>query len=222
LSPALPLVLYTGAAPWQNNRSLHDLLGEPAEFHGFVPQWAPLFWELCDQDADTLLASGEAWQQTLAVLRMHGTEAQAFERVYVEALQRLEPLAEQDHVRWFDLMRIIVTWALTRRPRAERETLLSAAQATQTNVDRQKEVALVGQTIAEAIWEEGRLKGHAEGRSEGELSASRRLLRQLLEKRFGALPEAVLQRIESATDVERLTTATLEVLHMVTVEDLQL
>jgi hypothetical protein len=25
---------------------LHDLLGEPAEFHGFVPQWAPLFWEL--------------------------------------------------------------------------------------------------------------------------------------------------------------------------------
>ena len=35
LSPVLPLVLHMG--PWQNNRTLHDLLGEPAEFHGFVP-----------------------------------------------------------------------------------------------------------------------------------------------------------------------------------------
>jgi len=39
---------------------LHDLLGEPAEFHAFVPQWAPLFWELGRHDADELLLSGEA------------------------------------------------------------------------------------------------------------------------------------------------------------------
>src|SRR5262249_40579510 len=44
--PVVPLVLYTGAGPWENNRALQDLLGEPAEFHGFVPDWGPLFWEL--------------------------------------------------------------------------------------------------------------------------------------------------------------------------------
>jgi hypothetical protein len=96
LSPVLPLILYTGAGPWQNNRTLHDLLGEPAELHALVPQWAPLFWELCEHDADSLLQSGDAWQEVLAVLRAQGEEAPVFEKVYVEAIQRLEALAGQD------------------------------------------------------------------------------------------------------------------------------
>jgi hypothetical protein len=36
------------------------------------------------------------------------------------------------------------------------------------------------------------------------------------------LPEAVLQRIETATDTERLTAATLEVLSMEKLDDLRL
>jgi hypothetical protein len=77
-----------------------------------------------------LLQSGDAWQQALAVLRAQGEEAPVFERVYVEAMRRLEALAAQDHVRWYDQMRIILSWGLWRRPRAERQTLLAAAQAT--------------------------------------------------------------------------------------------
>jgi hypothetical protein len=214
LSPVLPLVLYTGAGPWENNRTLHDLLGEPAEFHGFVPQWGPLFWELAGQSSDALLQSGDAWQQALAVLRAQGDEAAAFERVYVEAMRRLETLAGQDHVRWYDLMRIILSWALWRRPRGEREALLAAARATQGNVERQKEVGLMGQTIAESIWEEGWLKGR--------LDVARRLLRQLLTDRFGAVPESVLQRIDGAADVDRLTAAALQVSRIATPEELQL
>jgi hypothetical protein len=217
LSPVLPLVLYTGAGPWENNRTLHDLLGEPAEFHGFVPQWGPLFWELAGHSAQGLLDSGDAWQQALAVLRAQGDEAAAFERVYVAAMRRLEALAGQDHVRWYDLMRIILSWALWRRPGAEREALLAVAQATQANIDRQKEVGFMGQTIAESIWEEGWLKG----RSEGELQVARRLLRQLLADRFGAVPEAVVQRIDSVTDVDRLTAAALQVSRIAAPEDLQ-
>src|SRR5262249_41017449 len=97
LNPVLPLVLDPGAGPWQNNRTLDDLLGEPAEFHGWVPQWAPLFWELGQQSADELLQSGEAWQQALAVLRAQGEVATVFEHIYVEALRHLEALAAQDH-----------------------------------------------------------------------------------------------------------------------------
>jgi hypothetical protein len=115
-------------------------------------------------------------------------------------------------------MRIILSWALWRRPRAEREILVAAAQAAQADVNRQKEVSLMGQTIAEAIWEEGRSKGQGEG----ELSHARRMLRQLLTRRFGPLPEDVLQRIEAATDVERLTASGLEVLSMEKLDDLQL
>src|SRR5206468_1141437 len=83
--------------------------------------------------------SGDAWQETLAVLRAQGEEAAEFERVYVEAMRRLAPLAAVDHVRWYDLMRIILSWALWRRPGPERQTLLTAAQTTQSDVNRQKE-----------------------------------------------------------------------------------
>jgi hypothetical protein len=213
--------LYTGAGPWENNRTLHDLLGEPAEFHGFVPQWGPLFWELSQHSADELLQSGDEWQQVLAVLRAQGEEAPAFERVYVEAMRRLEGLAGQNHVRWYDLMRIILTWGQWRRPRAERQALLAAAQAAQADVNRQKEIGLMGQTIAEAIWEEGLLKG----RTEGELRALRALrgaLRSLLVKRFGPLPESVNQAIEGATDLERLERAFQKALDVEKLADLEL
>jgi hypothetical protein len=226
LSPVLPLVLYTGAGSWDNNRTLHDLLGEPAEFHGFVPQWAPVLWELGEHSAEGLLQSGDEWQQTLAVLRAQADEAPAFEHVYIEAMRRLEGLAGQDHVRWYDLMRIILSWAVWRRPRKEGEALLAAARTTQINVDRQKEVGLMGQTIAEAMWEEGRLKGRSEGLSEGEakgeLGASRRILCRLLTTRFGLLPEGVVQGIESCTDLDRLTAAAQQVLSLDKLEDLQL
>jgi hypothetical protein len=151
-----------------------------------------------------------------------GEEASAFERVYVEAMRRLAPLASQDHVRWYDLMRIILSWALWRRPGTERQTLFAAAQATQAEVNRQKEVGLMGQTIAESIWEEGWLKGESAGELKGELKASRRTLRRLLADRFGSVPEAVLQRIESITDVDRLTAAAVQVSHVAAPEDLQL
>ena len=69
LSPVLPLVLYTGATPWGSNRQMVDLLGEPAELHGFAPAWEPLIWNLAEQTPEGLLGSGEAWLQMLAVIR---------------------------------------------------------------------------------------------------------------------------------------------------------
>lgn len=53
--------------------------------------------------------------------------------------------------------------------------------------------------------EEGRVQGREEGREEGRMATARHLLFAQLGKRFGALDEAVKQRIETATmeDLER-------------------
>jgi hypothetical protein len=76
----VPYTRVLGRTPvsWGSNRTLADLLGEPAAFHAFAPSWQPLFWNLADQTAEGLLASGEAWLQTLAVIRAQGEEAAAF------------------------------------------------------------------------------------------------------------------------------------------------
>ncbi len=80
----------------------------------------------------------------------------------------------------------------------------------------------MGQTIAESIWEDGRLKGLVEGESKGELRASRQLLREVLADRFGELPETVMQRIERADDFDRLSAAVVAAPRFATLDDLQL
>jgi hypothetical protein len=99
LSPVLPLVLYTGATPWGSNRALIDLLGEPASLHVFAPSWKPIFWNLADQTAEGLLASGEGWLQLLAMVRMQSEEAQSFAATYAEVVRRLESLHGSDRLR---------------------------------------------------------------------------------------------------------------------------
>jgi hypothetical protein len=92
--------------------------------------------------------------------------------------------------------------------------LLAAAKAAQADLKRQEEVTVMGQTI----WEEA----HAKGELKGQLKALRRVLRQQLADRFGSVSEAILQRIDSATDVDRLTAATVQVWHVAAPEELQL
>jgi hypothetical protein len=226
LSPVLPLVLYTGSRPWENNRTLHDLLDEPSEFHGFVPQWGPLFWELGQHTADDLLASGDEWQQVLAVLRATGEARPAFERVYEEALRRLGPLASQDEARWYDLLRTVLSWSLWRRGPEERTALQAAAVAAQTEAKHQQEVGVMADTIAESIWKEGwtqgRSEGRSEGRFEGSLDAVRLVLQRLLTASFGPLPEDVVQRIGACTDLERLIAAAEQARTLDKLEDLTL
>jgi hypothetical protein len=76
----------------------------------------------------------------------------------------------------------------------------------------------MGQTIAEALIEEGLQKGF----DKGELLTSKKILRQLLEERFGTVPESLLQQIDQATDPARLQAATLQVRHLQTPDELRL
>jgi hypothetical protein len=100
--------------------------------------------------------------------------------------------------------------------------LAAAAEASQAELNRRQEVQVMGHTIAEALLEEGMAKGMAKGREEGALLEARELLRALLEERFGALPEALRQRTEAATDLARLRAACRQSVHLTKVDELVL
>lgn len=53
-------------------------------------------------------------------------------------------------------------------------------------------------SVADYLEERGRLKGLDEGRREGRLEGQQSMLLKQLSTRFGALPEAVVQRIQAA------------------------
>ncbi len=61
-----------------------------------------------------------------------------------------------------------------------------------------------------------------QGLQEGQLREARTLLRGLLDDRFGPLAEALVQRIEAATDITRLKAAVRQVSHLGQLDDLQL
>jgi hypothetical protein len=71
----------------------------------------------------------------------------------------------------------------------------------------------------EQTWEQELL---ARGKVEGQLIACRENLRALLEERYGALPPELAERIEQATDLERLRNAVRQVVHLTALSDLAL
>jgi hypothetical protein len=214
LRPVLPLVVYTGERPWRGARSLEALLGEPSALHAFAPRWQPLFWWLGEHPPADLLASGEEWLQALAVIRVQADPAPGFEAVYTEAMRRLEDLHGRDHVRWYDLMRIVLTWALWRRPAGERPTLLTAAETSQRIAASGQEIKTMANTIAESLI--------AEGEAKGELRVARDFLREVLETRFGPLPQEVVRRIDGIADVQRLRDAHRRAVSVPRLDDFQL
>jgi hypothetical protein len=218
LTPVLPIVFHTGPRTWSSHHELKDLLGEPAEFHAFAPQWQPLFWDLASMAPETLLNSGEEWLQALAIVRAEDASSEAFGNVYNKVLERLESLAAREPVRYYDLMRLILTWGLWRRPQEEREQIQQAAITSQRNAAHREEIRTMGQTIAEWYVEEGKNKGI----QEGQLRALRNTLRIQLQARFQTVPEALQQRIEATTDLEKLQSCLLQVLQIHDLQELQL
>jgi hypothetical protein len=204
LTPVLPIVFHTGPRPWNAARSLAELINAPEGLRAFVPAYQPLFWDLAEQSPEALLASAAEWLQALAVMRAAGEDQEEFARVMGLAAQHLRGLAGTDPVRWHGLLWFILAWALHRRPREEHLTLIELARAAQMEGPQQGEVRAMGQTIAEALREEGKKEGKKEGRHEGELHRARVLLVGLLRHRFGRVPKALRQQIETMTDLKRL------------------
>jgi hypothetical protein len=234
LTPVVPIVFHTGKKAWRKHRELAELLGGPELLRQYAPSWHPLFLDLAGKTPAELLQAAGAWLNALALVRADDEEAEAFRALLEQVLRRLEGLAERDRVRWYELMRFALVWALYRRPPPEREPLIAAAQASQTNVARQKEVQAVSMTIAEALKAEGKAEGIAEGKAEGiaegeikgkaegRLDEAREMLQGLLEEKFGPVPEAVRQRIQATTDLARLHAAARRVLHLDSLEQCDL
>jgi putative YhgA-like transposase len=214
LTPVLPVVFHTGAGPWRTNRTLADLIAAPEVLQVYVPRWQPLFWDLAENAPQELVAAAGEWMQALAVVRAEREEREAFQAVFTEVLRRLEPLSERENVRWHDLVRFVLSWAFWRRPGSERRQLVAAAQNSQSAVARRQEMQRMSETI-ERTWPEELL-------AEGALRAGRAMLQALLEERFGALPESLVERIETSSDLERLQDAARQVLHIQSPAELEL
>lgn len=220
LRPVLPIVLYTASVPWGSTRTLVDLLGEPKEFHAFAPRWEPLIWNLAERTPEELLASAGDWFKMLAVLRAAEADPATFRDIYTRAVHDLAALGAQEPVRWYDLMKVLLTWVYWRRADAERDPLVAATVASQVDQERQKEIQAMTSKWGPTLFEKALAQGRDEGEAKGQLVMARANLRALVENRFGAIPPTLTQRIEATTDLDRLQAALVQVLHAQSADEL--
>jgi hypothetical protein len=214
LTPVVPIVFHTGARPWGSHRQLADLLGGPEVFRKFAPHYQPLFWDLAEHDPEDLVRKAAAWLQALAVVRVEDADPATFRRVMLQVEQQRGDLSVRDRMRWRELMRFVLAWAHPRRPQEEFEDLLIDALAAQADVAQQQEIQSMRGSMAELIY--------SKGRAEGELIATREFLRDRLGERFGRLPDDLLRRIESTTDLGRLKTCLRQVNTVSSLDELSL
>jgi hypothetical protein len=194
-TPVLPIIFYSGSKPWTAPRPFENLLGEPASFRAFAPKWAPLFWNIQTLTADELLASTEDWIRALAVVRAEDAAQDEFERLYREALEKLKEIPPEAEVRWYDTLRMVISWATTRRPTEERQHLRDICVNSQPKPRRKRAQTMI-KTIADSYREEGR--------EEGSLETARDYLLMIGEPKLGKPSRKILHRIEAITDRQRI------------------
>ena len=180
------------------------LVGGPEELRRFAPQWPIRFWDLADHTVEQLLAAPSPWLNALAVVRATNDDSSRFRSVFAAAIERLAGLAASERMRWRDLMWMLVSWALRRRPRQERAGLVEVALKFQPDSNSQEEVQTMSIALGQTLEEWAEERGMARGIQQGELAATRRLLCGLLEDRFGPVPDDLRRQIGEIEDLARL------------------
>ena len=155
---------------------------------------------------------------TLAVVRATGDEASRFRTVFAAAVARLADLATRERMRWRDLMWMLISWALRRRPRQEREGLVEVALENQPDSNSQREVMTMSTTLGQTLEEWAEQRGIERGRLEN----AHQMLCWLLEDRFGPLPEDLRQQIEQIKDLARLERSIRQCPRLDSLDELQL
>lgn len=195
LTPVLPLVFYTGSTEWNVGLRLVDLFPAVPELHVFAPGWAPLLWNLSEQDPAMLLSSASAWIRTLTVVRLEEAELAEFETAFREVCRSLDVLQHSERLRALDLLRFVVSWITRRRPRDEVPQLRQALRESLTSETVREEIEDMANKLGPTFEDVGR--------TDGELRKARSYLLLLL-GRLGEVPENLRARIQACRDQDQL------------------
>ena len=226
-SPVVPVVFHTGPTLWNTTRTVGELIRGPAELQAFAPLWPIVYWDLAGRTPEELLGEEGPFAQLLAVVRTEREDYERFRDVFVEAMRRLESIADDDRMRWHELLHLLHSWVIQRRPDEDQDPLFGLAAESQRTQAHKREVemerATTKQTGAERMYEKIRKeflekqkqelrdeveKEYGEKTAARETAAWRKVLFGALVDRFGPLPESVTNAVNACEDADRLQTAT--------------
>jgi hypothetical protein len=193
----VPVVIYTGERAWHAPTPFRELVKEGDRFAAFIPPTEPLFMSLPAQTEDQLVQGGGAFGTMLHVLQQRHAGIEAFHHLLTGAVGAVERQLTGDRHRLLDLLSYLMALVYHFRNRQEREELLAELVRSVETQTIRREVHSMGQTIAEALREEGRIEGTVQARQD--------TLLLLLRRKFGKkVTSAVVANVRRTKDPQIL------------------
>jgi predicted transposase YdaD len=206
--PILPVVFYTGSQQWESPLQMKRLVDLPASLEQFVPRHEMLFLNLRATAPERLVEVDHPFGWVLRVIQKEEATAEEFGEALRLAIEHLEQISSEGRTNWEKLMRFLLALIYHRRKQSERAGFLKVIETNVVEKSRKEEVERMGKTIAQALIEEGKEIGKAEGmelgREMGTVATKQEDLIELLRGRFASFPQVFIEKIKSIHGVEQL------------------
>ena len=186
----------------------------PAPLERFVPQHDTLFFNLKTTDSAELVAEGHPFGWVLRVIQKEDADKEEFVEALKLAVSNLDRLPEEERNQWEKLMYYLVLLIFHRRDTEEQPELLSVVNEMVKDHNKQEEVLKMGRTAAQALMEAGEVRGALRTRQED--------LLEIIRGKFGSIPQRIEARIQTIQDVDRLKTLIRNVIHVSSIDELNI
>ena len=190
LQPILPVLFYTGDAPWTVPVSLTTIMDVPEILARFVPSFDTLFLGVKETETDVLTQSGHPLGWLLRVLQKEHSDKTEISEALADAVSHLASVDENFAPQVAEALRYFVQLIFHRRSLEERDALVGIIRR---HIHDHKELENMAQTTAEFLIEQGKTEGKAEGKAEGKRDA----VLKLLQLRFQHVPETISREISN-------------------------
>jgi len=198
--PVLPIVFYTGWRSWERLEGMTELMELGEQFSRVTPRLEPLFLNLPALPPKQLEEDGGYFGWILRLLQQRRAPLEEFRGTLRNVVEHLETMPRKARLRWLELLSYIEALVSHERERPEQANLRETIEASVHAGEHRQEVIGMGQTIAEALREEGR----QEGRQQAEVRLRRKILLRQLKDKFGDLPTKTIRTIKASADVDKL------------------
>ena len=190
----------------------------PEALEPFVPQHKTLFLNLKTTNPGKLVAEGYPFGWVLRVIQKEYAKIEEFAEALELAVSNLDKLPEEERNQWKKLMYYLLLLIFHRRDKEEQPELLSAVNETVKDHHRREEVNKMGRTAAQALIEEGK----EIGMEQGALRTRQEVLLELIQGKFGSIPQQIERRIQLIRDIDRLKTLTRKIIHASNIDDINI
>jgi predicted transposase/invertase (TIGR01784 family) len=183
LPPVIPLVFYHGKSRWRVPTELAPLLDPPPELQRFTPGFRYLIADLTRLTDDDVRSTGVARMAILAMMHVFRDDLR---RSLARITEALETVPETEAVR--EALEVLGRYLSAASDQVSRTDLEEAARKTLPGKEGERIVA----TLAEQWMEEGAI------------ATARESVLQVVEVRFGAVPDDLRRRIEAIEELSVL------------------